>query len=184
MTVGEELPKQISTTNKRLSVLKKTSPYNSCMQYFEVQRTVEELLLTYRLYSKTTRTVPNGYANDDCLYSSQRNCVKEDEETRMRIVNAAYRILCYHQFRKSLNCGFAFVNISSNRRRRSVCFNDSVKEVIIPSLESVSLTEDPEYDEEEIGLIDNLGSVCCNILLTLSSFLAPYSTKKLKSWLS
>jgi len=180
-------------SKKGFSVLKKCSAYCSCLHYFEDQRSLEELMKKHKC-AKTENCTNEfvGYASDDCLMSLARK-VEMDPQTSARIENASWRRwrqTAFNLKKMKTRDGLCYpetVTPSSQRKIR-VSFSEQINEMIIPPRPNPFLTEDPDYEEEiddEPTLVDNLGSVCCNILLTVSSLLAPYysDNKKLSSWL-
>jgi len=179
------------------SVLKKCSSYRCCLDYFMVDRCTEELLQQHRSCTKAQKIskLSSNYPNDDCLYhhldynNQTNNCLESSKD--MRMINAAWRLWYQKYFnlpKQNSNDGLSFPkNFIPKRFKRRVSFSETVDEMIIPPKRNMLLSDESEYDENDMeddpGFIDNLGSVCFNILITIGSFLTPYHNKRLKSWL-
>jgi len=196
MTSGEVKEKKQEESKSNLktpnSVLKKHSSFCSCLDYFMVDRCVEDLVQQHRTFIKTNKFAKlDVYPNDDCLYRPSILETEQSDPTFIRVTNAAWR----RWYQKYFNLPKFHLsdeaslptNLLPKRLQRRVSFNDTVDEMILPPTSSL-LSLDLEYEEDELeedpGFIDNLGSVCFNILITFGSLLTPYySSKKLKSWL-
>jgi len=174
-----------SNSKVRASVLKKYSAYCSPLDYFVIERSLDELLQKHRFHRRTQTAVllDAKYSNDDCLTRFNKSSNPKEISTDLRMTNGAWRRWCqtfYNLPKFNSNDGLAFPKeILPQKMKHVVSFSETVEERVIPPLPNPFL-EDPDYDQllEEPGFVDNLGSVCFNILLTASSFLAPYYTGK------
>jgi len=178
-----------SNSNVPTSVLKKYSAYCSPLDYFTIDRSVEELLQKHRFHRRTQKAVDVTfkYSNDDCLTRFNKSSNPKEISTDQRMINGAWRRWCqkfYNLPKFNSNEGLQFPKeILVQKMKHVVSFSETVEERVLPPLPNPFL-EDPDYDqlleEQEPGFVDNLGSVCFNVLLTVSSFLAPYYTGKKK----
>lgn len=183
----------VSKSNSKTSLLKQGSNHgSSCLQYFEIDHCITELVLSHRQHSKAYKLIdaPSSYSNDDCLYSLPSDV---DYYTTHRMENAAWRRWSQKFFNlQRLKCddgsAFPVELIRSQKTKRRVSFCERVDEMIIPPNPSAFWAEDYDFDsmedrDDDPGFLDNFGSVCFNILITIGSMLTPYSNKKLESWL-
>jgi len=176
---------------KSSSVLKKHSAYSPIHKSLEHVLDEQELLKKFRLHeavSSTSKLPEIISSQDDCLVRPS-TATTQDPTKEFRLANMAWRR--WHQRRFKVqrveSPGTVLPHVPSPQRRKRVSFKETVEEQIIPPRVDPYLEEDPVYEnEDEPGFIDNLGSVCGNILLTISSFLAPYystSSKFSSGWL-
>jgi hypothetical protein len=194
-------------TKSPVSVLKKWSAYGSYpLEYFLTERNDSlEWSLQHRSYAKfqKTSTRPSVYSNDDCLYRSSNQMANsdllKDDFSRSRGMNIAWRSWSQEHFHlPKFNSDDAHslpktLLPSGRHKRRSslarrVSFSETVDEMILPPKAGTLGDDLDDYVcdemEEDPGFIDNLGSVCFNVLVAIGSFLSPhYPSKKLKSWL-
>jgi len=169
------------------SVFKKSSKYSSCLEFFGLDTDELELANKHRKTQCVHRPQSNAnVTQDDCLFHDANNCA-HDTLTLLRQENAMwrrwYQKKCSLKRLKSEEIGLSVPSrIPSRKLGKRVMFAPVVHERIIPPKPNPYLDEDPNYDEDP-GLIDNIGSVCFNILLTLSSFLSPYcQSSKFSLW--
>jgi len=191
---SDETTTQTVSKNHSKTLLKQKSLHgSSCLQYFEVDHCISELVLTYRSHSKSHKLIhvlPSSYSNDDCLYSLPCDV---DYYTTKRMENAAWRRWSQkfsNLQRVKCDDGSAFPVelVRSQKTKRRVSFCEQVDEMIIPPNPGAFWAEDYDFDsmedrEDDPGFLDNFGSVCFNILITIGSMLTPYSNKKLEAWL-
>jgi len=183
--------KEQSSPKKLLSpVLKRFPSYRPYPEIFGYDADLGELIKKYRFHRPGTRqtTIPM-FSQDDCLFQTRTDETQPPQSMKCRLANAAWRMWTQKTYQlDKLNSQVVPTKLPSPWPKRKVCFNEKVDKLILPPLPDPYQLEEEEYVDydEEPGLIDNLGSVCFNILLTASSFLSPYyslSSKKFSAWL-
>jgi len=169
-------------------VLKKIPSYASYLEIFGSDADPIVLLKTHRFHrpGPYPRSSPM-FSQDDCMNLSNAK-TETPQSVKCRLSNAAWRL--WAQKTNNLNKFDAKLvpnKVPSPWTKRKVCFSERVDKRILPPLPDPYQLEDEDFEyDEEPGLVDNLGSVCFNILLTVSSFLSPYytlSSKKFSTWL-
>lgn len=184
---GETSPPS-SPQKQPSSALKKIPSYASYLEIFGSDADPIVLLKTYRFHRPGPHVCSSPmFSQDDCL-NLPSSKTQTPHSVKCRLSNAAWRLWTQRTYKlEKFDAKLVPHKLPSPWTKRKVCFNEQVDKLILPPLPDPYQLEDEDFEyDEEPGLVDNLGSVCFNILLTVSSFLSPYyslSSKKFSTWL-